>query len=65
MKVDFSNYSFEGIKAVLIPSIPGRKKGDQMRLVGIAKIRSIMLRHNKKLLNPKLTCNCTSLGKVD
>jgi hypothetical protein len=65
MQIKIEDYSFEGIKAILIPTLPGRFKGDEMEKVGLAKVRSIMKRHQKQFKNPMLTCNSTSLGQVN
>jgi hypothetical protein len=48
-----------------VPSIVGRHKGNAMQRVGLAKIRKIIKDLNVKIINPTLTVNSTSLGKVD
>lgn len=65
MSIEFSLYSFEGINAILIPSLPGRFKGEAIAKVGIGKIKKIMLQTKQCLSKAKLTCNCSSLGKLD
>lgn len=57
-------YSFKGIKAVLIPSISGRFKGNYMDKIGLGKVKKIM-RENCTMKNSNLTVNCTSLGRLD
>jgi tyrosyl-DNA phosphodiesterase-1 len=65
MKIDLGDYSFKGIDVVLIPSLPGRFKGQYLDKVGIGKVKKIMKNCSIHFKKPIMTYNCTSLGKVD
>lgn len=66
MKIDsLDRYSFKGVKAVLIPSLVGRFKGNYLDKVGLGKVKKIMKNYVPELKNPTLTANCTSLGRLD
>lgn len=65
MKLNLKDYSFKGIEVILIPSLPGRFKGEFLNKVGIGKVKKIMNKCNLQLKKPMMTYNCTSLGKPD
>lgn len=65
MKIDLEKYSFEDVSVVLIPSLPGRFKGQFLDRVGIAKVKKIMGKCTHHFKKPVVTYNCTSLGKLD
>jgi len=65
MKICLSSYSFKEVKAILIPSLSGRFKGDHMDKLGIGKIRKVIKASKITMNNAMLTANCTSLGNVD
>jgi hypothetical protein len=52
---------------ILIPTIPGRFniKDNELNKIGIGKVKYIMKKYAKKIINPTLTYNSTSLGKLD
>ncbi len=56
------------MKVILIPTVPGRFKveDNSINKIGIGKVKHIMKNYSKnKQINPTLTYNSTSLGKLD
>jgi hypothetical protein len=64
MKIDLNKYDFKGINVVLIPTLPGRFKGQYLDKVGLGKLKKIMTRCNLHFKKPVMTYNSTSLGKL-
>jgi hypothetical protein len=50
---------------VLIPTLPGRFKGQFLEKVGIGKVKKVMNKCCLHFKKPVLTYNSTSLGKLD
>jgi tyrosyl-DNA phosphodiesterase 1 len=65
MAITLEDYSFWAVRAILIPSLSGRFKGDSLDKVGLGKVRKVMRQLQVRLESPTLTASCTSLGKLD